>query len=85
MSRVEKIRLLQLMKFAEIPAQRAYKHRQQYHLSAPATIVPNLISSEFTVDKPNQAWVTDIKYEKTAAGLLFLAIVLDLFSQYDIG
>jgi putative transposase len=80
-----KNRVLRLMQLAEIAADRGYKRRQQYHQGEVATIAPNLLNREFTVDKPNQAWVTDITYVKTAEGWLFLAIVLDLFSRQVIG
>ena len=80
-----KNRVLRLMQAAEIAADRGYKRRQQYHQGEIATIAPNLLNREFTVDKPNQAWVTDITYVKTAEGWLFLAIVLDLFSRQVIG
>jgi putative transposase len=73
------------MQLAEVAADRGYKRRQQYHQGEVATIAPNLLNREFTVDKPNQAWVTDITYVKTAEGWLFLAIVLDLFSRQVIG
>lgn len=47
-SSVVKIRLMQL---AEIAADRGYKRRQQYHQGEVATIAPNLLNREFTVDK----------------------------------
>jgi putative transposase len=81
----DKNRVLRLTQLAEIAADRGYKRRQQYHQGEVATIAPNLLNREFTVEKPNQAWVTDITYVKTAEGWLFLAIVLDLFSRQVIG
>ena len=37
------------------------------------------------MSKPNVVWVTDITYIRTQEGWLFLAVVLDLFSQPVIG
>lgn len=34
------------------------------------------------IDKPNQAWGTDITYIPTETGFLYLVAVLDLFSRY---
>ena len=81
-----KNRVLRLMRIAEITAsQRGYKRRNHYPLGESAAVAPNLLNQDFDVDEPNQAWVTDITYVKTAEGWLFLAIVLDLFSRQVIG
>jgi putative transposase len=48
-------------------------------------IAKNLINRDFTANKPNQKWVTDITYIWTAEGWLYLAIVLDLFSRRIVG
>jgi putative transposase len=80
-----KNRVLRLMRIAEISSERGYKRRNHYPMGEPATIAPNLLNRDFNVDEPNQAWVTDITYVKTAEGWLFLAIVLDLFSRQVIG
>lgn len=46
---------------------------------------PNLLDQVFEVDAPNKKWVTDITYLPTAAGFVYLAVVLDLFSRKVIG
>src|SRR5438128_9386042 len=38
---------------------------------------PDLVDRNFTADRPNQLWVADITYIPTAAGFLYLAVVLD--------
>jgi putative transposase len=45
----------------------------------------NHLNREFSVSKPNLAWVTDITYIRTQEGWLFLAVVLDLYSRSVIG
>ena len=42
---------------------------------------PNLLNREFTADRPNQKWVTDISYIKTAQGFLYLSIIRDLYDN----
>lgn len=42
---------------------------------------PNLLNREFTADKPNQKWVTDISYIKTSQGFLYLSIIRDLYDN----
>ena len=42
---------------------------------------PDLVDRNFTASGPDQLWVADITYVPTAAGLLYLAIVLDAWSR----
>jgi putative transposase len=51
----------------------------------PAAPIPNLLERQFTVTRPNKAWVTDITYIRTWQGWLYLAVVLDLFSRKVVG
>jgi putative transposase len=46
---------------------------------------PDLVDRNFTPDRPNQLWVADITYIPTAAGFLYLAVVLDAFSRRIVG
>ncbi len=46
---------------------------------------PNTLDRCFAADGPNRKWVTDITYLKTAAGWIYLAVVLDLFSRKVVG
>ena len=46
---------------------------------------PNLLAQAFDADAPNQKWVTDITYLPTAAGWVYLVVVLDLFSRKVVG
>ena len=42
---------------------------------------PNLLNREFNAERPNQKWVTDISYIKTAQGFLYLSIIRDLYDN----
>jgi putative transposase len=46
---------------------------------------PDLVDRNFVVDGPNRLWVADITYVPTAAGFLYLAVVLDAFSRRIVG
>jgi putative transposase len=46
---------------------------------------PNTLDRDFTADAPNRKWVTDITYLPTAAGWVYLAVVVDLFSRKVVG
>lgn len=49
------------------------------------TIYPNILNRQFSVEEPNQAWVTDITYIWTLEGWVYLASVMDLFSRKIVG
>ena len=46
---------------------------------------PNLLDRDFTAERPNQKWVTDITYLPTLSGWVYLAVVLDCFSRKVVG
>ncbi len=46
---------------------------------------PNVLDRCFEAEGPNRKWVADITYLKTAAGWVYLAVVLDLFSRKAVG
>lgn len=45
----------------------------------------NVLARCFEAAKPNQKWVADVAYLKTAVGWVYLAVVLDLFSRKAVG
>lgn len=48
-------------------------------------VAPNTLEREFEADRPDQRWVADITYIRTAEGWLYLAVVMDLFSKAIVG
>lgn len=42
---------------------------------------PNILNRDFTAERPNQKWVTDISYIKTGQGFLYLSIIRDLYDN----
>ena len=42
---------------------------------------PNLINRDFSAERPNQKWVTDISYIHTKQGVLYLSIIRDLYDN----
>ena len=42
---------------------------------------PNLLNRNFTADRPNQKWVTDISYIRTGQGFLYLSVIRDLYDN----
>ena len=48
-------------------------------------IVPNHLMQDFTAQRPDQVYVTDITYVPTKQGFLYLCTVLDVFSRKVVG
>ena len=48
-------------------------------------IAPNILNRNFTTDKPDKAWVSDITYIWTYQGWLYLCVIIDLFARKVIG
>lgn len=46
---------------------------------------PNLLAQQFTAEKPNQRWVSDITFIPTREGWLYLAVIVDLYSRAVVG
>ena len=51
----------------------------------PALVAPNQLQRQFQHDEPDHAWVTDITYNRTHEGWLYLPAVLDLHSRAVVG
>ena len=77
-------RVAKIMRRHKIRAERGYK-KPRYKYTKPAVAAPNRLEQQFTVDKPDAVWVTDITYIRTYQGWLYLAVVMDLFSRKIIG
>lgn len=45
----------------------------------------NILNRQFTAAQPDQAWVTDTTFIPTRQGMLFLAIVIDLYARQVVG
>ncbi len=48
-------------------------------------MAPNLLARDFTAERPNEKWVSDITYIPTGEGWLYLAGVMDLHSRKIVG
>jgi len=48
-------------------------------------IAENLLNQDFTAQRPDQVWASDITYLWTREGWLYLSVILDLFSRKIVG
>ena len=79
-----KHRVARLMRENDLRALHGYRTRR-WPVGKPSVLIPNLLQRQFTVSRPNVAWVTDITYIRTWQGWFYLAVVLDLFSRKIVG
>jgi putative transposase len=77
-------RVARIMSDHKIRALRGYKAPRPL-AGRSSIIAPNKLQREFTVEKPDQVWVTDITYIRTWQGWLYLAVVMDLYAQRVVG
>jgi putative transposase len=77
-------RVARIMRQHKIKALRGYK-APRHIAGRPSIIAPNHLNRAFTVDRPDQAWVTDITYIRTWQGWLYLAVVVDLYACKVVG
>jgi len=48
-------------------------------------VAENLLDRQFTADRPNQKWLTDLTFIQTDEGWLYLAVILDLYGREAVG
>lgn len=74
-----------LMQKNGIQAKRRRKFKATTNSKHNLPVAENLLDREFTVAKPNQAWVGDITYVPTEEGWLYLSTWIDLYSRKIVG
>ena len=83
--KVSKQRVARLMKKHALRSILKRKFKVTTDSSHKYPVVENHLNRNFTVEKPNSAWVSDITYIRTKQGWLYLTTVIDLFDRKVIG
>ena len=78
-------RVARIMRARGWRAKAARKYKATTNSNHTLPVAPNLLQQNFAASKPNEKWVTDITYIWTEEGLLYLAIVMDLYSRMVVG
>lgn len=80
-----KHRVARLRKAAGIEARRKRRFRlkQRYQQTVPAA--PNLVQQQFRVGSPDRVWMGDTTFIRTRGGVLYLAVLLDLYARRIVG
>ena len=80
-----KTKVERLMKKNGIRAKTKRKFRVTTDSKHNLPIAPNLLERNFSPEKRDQVWASDITYVWTKEGWLFLAVIVDLFSRQIVG
>lgn len=78
-------RVARLRQAHGIVAKRVVLFRRAYANRNSAPPAPNLLERDFTAERPNRVWVTDITFVPTRRGWLYVAVMIDLFSRRVVG
>lgn len=46
---------------------------------------PDLVERQFTAERPNQLWVTDLTYVPTWTGMVYVSFITDVYSRMIVG
>jgi len=80
-----KNRVARIMRLASIASRIKRKFRTTTNSRHSLTKADNLVKQNFSAEKPNRLWVSDITYIWTKEGWLYLAVILDVFSRLVVG
>ena len=83
--RVSRLRVARIMKANRQFARRRRKFIFTTDSNHNYPIAPNILNQDFTVDRENQVWVSDITYILTKEGWVYLTIIIDLFNRKVVG
>ena len=70
------LRVMQKYNLLSVIRRKKYRNYVEYFHK-----YPNLLNRDFSADKPNQKWVTDISYIHTKQGVLYLSVIRDLYDN----
>jgi len=78
-------RVARLMRLGGIRAVSKRKYRVTTNSKHNHPVAENLLNRQFSTDRPNAVWLSDITYVWTSEGWLYLAGVIDLHSRMLVG
>jgi transposase InsO family protein len=83
--KVNKKRIARLMRVNNIKAKTKRKFRVTTIENTKVKASENILNKNFTSERENQIWTSDITYLWTSEGWLYLAVVMDIYSRKIIG
>jgi putative transposase len=78
-------RVARLMRENGIRAKTSQRFKVTTRRDRLARYAPDLVRRQFSIDRPDRVWVSDITYIWSAQGWSYLAVVVDLYSRRVVG
>jgi len=78
-------RVARLMRLYHIRAKQTRRCKVTTKRNKSHPVAPNVLKRDFTADRPDQKWLSDITYIPTLEGWLYLAMILDLYARRIVG
>lgn len=69
------------MKSMNLPKMSTVKPKFIYSKKEDSSVCNNKLKQNFTTDKPNLVWVSDITYVKVNGSFYYICVIIDLFSR----
>ena len=78
-------RVARLMRINGIVAKTKRRFKATTDSKHTLPVAENVINQNFTAERPNEVWASDITYIWTKEGWLYLAVILDIFNRKIVG
>jgi transposase InsO family protein len=78
-------RIARLMRLRGLRAKQSKSFKTTTKRNKAHPVAQNLVKRDFTANRPNQKWLSDITYIPTQEGWLYLAAILDLYTRGIVG
>jgi transposase InsO family protein len=78
-------RVARLMRLRGLQAKQVRRYQVTTKRNKARSAAPNLLKRDFTADRPDHKWLSDITYISTREGWLYLAVILDLYTRRIVG
>lgn len=80
-----KNRIARLMRLRGLRAKQVSRYKSTTKRNKAHRTAPNLLERDFSAERPDHKWLTDITYIPTGEGWLYLAVILDLYARRIVG
>ena len=80
-----KNRIARLMRLRGLKAKQVRRYKSTTRRNKAHRAAPNLLERDFSAERPDHKWLTDITYIPTGEGWLYLAAILDLYTRRIVG
>ena len=78
-------RVARLMRLRQLRPKQVRRYKSTTKRNKAHPVAPNVLNRDFTADRPDHKWLSDITYIPTGEGWLYLAAILDLYARRIVG